>query len=71
MKHKPFFTAVVVMALTLGIAAPTQAQLTKDVKDDKERIEQQSFKGGPEGGQTPDKRRLASCTRSIAYGEAA
>lgn len=38
MKHKPFFTAVVVMALTLGIAAPTQAQLTKEQRKERKEM---------------------------------
>lgn len=38
MTHKSFFTAIVVMALTLGIAAPTHAQLTKEQRKERKEM---------------------------------
>lgn len=38
MTHKPFLTAVVMMALTLGIAAPTQAQVNKQQRKERQEM---------------------------------
>ena len=38
MTHKTFFTAVAVMALTLGIALPSQAQLTKEQRKERKEL---------------------------------